>query len=122
MSAQFCMQQLFAKWSLLFLYYRLFHPHRLVTRCIYFLAIVQLLWSIGTYLAHWLVCTPPAKLWNPKLPGQCINEPILLAVGETINSLVDFAMVIMAVYIVQSLQMKRSTKTALSVLFALGSL
>ncbi|KAJ8064944.1 hypothetical protein OCU04_007248 [Sclerotinia nivalis] len=122
MAAQFCMQQLFAKLSLLFLYYRLFYVNRSFVRCIYFLGIVQLLWSIATYVAHYLECTPPQKLWNPALPGHCLNAPAFLAAGETPNSLTDFAMVGLAIWMVQSLQMKTSVKVKLSVLFGLGGL
>ena len=122
MSAQFCMQQLFAKFSLLFLYYRVFSVSRRFVYCVYVLGTVQLLWSISTYLVHYFLCTPVKKLWEPKTPGHCINNPVFLAAGETPNSLVDFALVGLAVWMVFSLQMKSSTKWKLSVLFAVGGL
>jgi hypothetical protein len=122
MAAQFCMQQLFAKLSLLCLYYRLFSVGRAFVRCIYFLGTVQVLWSIATYLVHYFECNPPARLWNKKIPGTCVNSPAFLAAGETPNSLVDFAMVVMAIWIVQSLKMSTAVKLKLSILFSLGGL
>lgn len=122
MSAQFCLQQLFAKLSLLFLYHRMFRTNRAFVRCMYIVGFVQLGWSIGTYVAHWLVCTPPQKLWNPKVPGKCIDTGTLLVAGETINSLIDFILVGLAIWMVQSLQMKTSVKLKLSVIFAIGGL
>lgn len=122
MAAQFCLQQLFAKFSLLFLYYRIFSVSVAFNRAVYTLGAIQLCWSIATYVAHWLECTPPAKLWNPELPGSCIDGPALLAGGETINSLVDFFLVGLAIWMVQALQMKLSVKIKLAVLFAIGGL
>jgi len=122
MAAQFCMQQLFAKLSLLFLYYRLFNPNRPFIRCLYVVGTVQLLWSIATYLVHWFQCSPPAKLWDPTLKGHCINSSAFLVAGETPNSLVDFILVGLAIWMVQSLRMKTSVKLNLTFLFALGGL
>ncbi|PHH61184.1 hypothetical protein CDD81_707 [Ophiocordyceps australis] len=122
MAAQFCLQQLFAKLSLLCLYYRLFYIRRAFVRCIYILGALQLIWSIATFMVHWFLCSPPQKLWDKKLPGSCINAPAFLAAGEPPNSLMDFALIAMAIWIVQSLHMTTATKVKLSFLFALGGL
>jgi hypothetical protein len=122
MGPQFCMQQLFAKLSLLFLYYRIFYVNRPFVYCIYFLGIFQLLWSIATYLAHFLECIPPKKLWEPGLPGHCINSPAFLAGGETPNSLVDFALIGLAIWMVQSLKIRTSHKIKLFAIFVIGGL
>jgi len=122
MAAQFCMQQLFAKLSLLFLYYRLFWINRSFVICIYILGSIQICWSIATYIVHWLECSPPQKLWHKQIAGHCVNPSAFLAAGETPNSLVDFALVGMAIWMVQSLGMKTSVKVKLAVLFALGGL
>ncbi|TVY48033.1 Satratoxin biosynthesis SC1 cluster protein [Lachnellula occidentalis] len=91
-------------------------------QCVWFLGIVQLMWSIATYVIHYFECTPPARLWNTKLEGTCINSPAFLAGGETPNSLIDFALVGLAIWVVQSLQMKTIVKLKLSTLFAIGGL
>jgi len=122
MAAQFCMQQLFAKFSLLFLYYRVFSVSRPFVVSVYVLGAIQLCWSIATYIAHWLECDPPARLWNKKIPGHCLNGPVFLAAGETPNSLIDFALVGLAIWVVHSLRMKTAVKLKLSFLFAIGGL
>lgn len=116
------MQQLFAKLSLLFLYYRIFSSSRVFVRWCYFLGIVQLIWSIATYLLHYFACMPPQKIWDRTIPGHCINSAAFLVGGETVNSLVDFALVGLAIWIVQSLQMKTSVKLKLAAIFAFGGL
>lgn len=122
LAAQFCPQQTFAKLSLLALYYRIFNVNRKFVICVYAIGGIQLGWGIGTYVAHWAECTPIAHMWDRTIPGTCLNNTYFLVVGETINSLIDFALVGLAVWIVQSLQMKTSVKLKLSVIFALGGL
>ena len=122
MGPQFCMQQLFAKMSLLFLYYRIFHVNQAFVYCIYFLGIVQVAWSIATYMVHWLECIPVQKLWEPALKGHCINSPAFLAAGETPNSLVDFAFIGLAIWMVQSLKVRVTVKLKLFTIFIIGGL
>ncbi|CRG92020.1 hypothetical protein PISL3812_09074 [Talaromyces islandicus] len=122
MGPQFCMQQLFAKLSILWLYYRLFSVNEAFLYCVWGLGIIQTAWSIATYLVHWLECIPTAKLWEPTLDGHCINSPAFLAAGETPNSLVDFAMIGLAIWMVQSLRIKTAVKMKLFVIFIMGGL
>lgn len=122
MSSQFSLQQLFAKLSLLFLYYRIFNVNRAFVLCVYAVGFIQAGRSIGGFVAHWLVCTPPHKLWNPEVAGTCINNAAFLVANETINSLVDFVLVGLAIWMVQSLQMETSVKLKLYVIFAIGGL
>ncbi|KAL1858094.1 hypothetical protein Daus18300_010095 [Diaporthe australafricana] len=121
-AAQYCLQQLFAKLSLLLLYYRIFSSSRVFVRWVYFLGTVQVIWSIATYIIHYVECIPPQKIWTPTLPGPCIDNTAFLVGGETVNSLVDFALVGLAIWVVQSLQMKTSVKLKLAAIFAFGGL
>ncbi|TVY54167.1 Satratoxin biosynthesis SC1 cluster protein 4 [Lachnellula cervina] len=122
MGPQFCMQQLFAKLSLLFLYYRIFHVKQSFVYCVWFFGIVQVAWSISTYLVHWMECIPARKLWEPTLKGHCINSEDFLAGGETPNSLVDFALIGLAIWMVQSLKVKTTVKIKLFSIFIIGGL
>jgi large-conductance mechanosensitive channel len=116
MAAQFCLQQLFAKLSILALLYRFFFVDVVFVRAIYVTG------TIVTYVLHWVECTPPARLWNPKLKGHCLNAPAFLAAGESINSVVDFVIVGLAIYMVQHLHLRASVKAKLAILFGLGSM
>jgi hypothetical protein len=122
MAAQFCLQQLFAKLSILALFYRFFFVDVKFVRAVYAVGAVQVVWSIVTYMLHWFECTPPAKLWTPKMKGSCLNAPAFLAAGESINSVVDFVIVGLAIYMVQHLHLKTAVKAKLAILFGLGSL
>jgi hypothetical protein len=117
------MNQLFAKLSILFLYYRLFHINQRFLYCVYALGSIQIAWSIGTTLVHYFECWPTAKLWDSSLQGYCINSEAFLAGGETPNSLVDFALIGLAVWMVHALKsIKTGEKVRLYAIFTIGGL
>ncbi|TVY94300.1 Satratoxin biosynthesis SC1 cluster protein [Lachnellula willkommii] len=90
--------------------------------CVWFSGIVQVAWSISTYMVHWMECMPVRKLWEPTLKGFCINSEDFLAAGETPNSLVDFALIGLAIWMVQSLKVKTTVKLKLFSIFIVGGL
>ncbi|KAK7949213.1 uncharacterized protein PG986_010099 [Apiospora aurea] len=114
--------QLCAKYSLLFLYHRLFRVNRNFARWVYFVAIVQGAWTIAAVLTRLFRCQPVSSAWDVKHPGKCYNTKAYLVAMETINSSIDFIMVILAVWMVKALQMRTSVKWRLSAVFAIGGL
>ncbi|KAI1392108.1 uncharacterized protein F4822DRAFT_389641 [Hypoxylon trugodes] len=123
MSPQFCGNQLFSKLSLFALYYRIFSVNETFLRWIYSLVGLQIAWFISAYVVKWNLCSPAPFAWDKTIEGgTCIDIGAFLAASETINSLVDFAMIGLAVWIVQSLQVDTSTKWRLCILFSLGGL
>ncbi|KAK5989623.1 Satratoxin biosynthesis SC1 cluster protein 4 [Cladobotryum mycophilum] len=122
MDPNFSVNQAFVKLSLLALYYRLFSINRIFVRWVYTIGIIQIFWLIAMWFVRWFSCTPVKKIWEPMTPGHCINVQALLPAGESINSVIDFAVVGLAVYMVQSLKIATRTKWKLGILFALGSI
>ncbi len=119
---QYCAQQLFAKLSLLALYYRLFSVDQVFVVLTYAVGAVQSLWFIAEYFDRWFTCTPVRKVWEPLIEGHCINQSASLAVSETFNSGIDFVMIGMAIYMVRQLNVSFPNKLKLGILFALGGL
>ena len=122
MNAFHAVNQTLAKLSILVLYYRLFSINRAFTYATYAVGTVQILWFIAVFVERLLVCNPPAKLWNPTLPGKCVNNQIVVAACDTINSLIDFVMIGMAIFMVSKLKIANHKKVQLSILFAIGGL
>lgn len=120
----FEINQLFAKASLLILYYRIFSTDRtfVVWTCI--LAAVQLAWFISIFFSLIFMCVPVPKWWDVlgTVEGWCVNDAALLAAEETINSCVDFAMMALAIFMVRKLQMKANLKRKLAAVFIAGGL
>lgn len=118
----FMLNQLCAKFSILFLYHRIFGISRVYKFWIRTLAATQILYTIVSSLVSLFECTPVRKYWDPLAPGHCINVGAFLAGVESTNSFVDFAMVIVAMFMVRELHVNGRTKMNLSFVFLLGGL
>lgn len=104
-------------------YHRIFWVNKRFVRWLWVIGTLTVLWTISVYLVKWMLCWPVAYTWNKALAGgTCIQIPAFLAASETINSVIDFVMIAMAIRIVTTLQMSVSEKIRLSVLFSVGSL
>lgn len=111
-----------AKLSLLALYYCLFSVNRTFVYWVYGIAATYICWFLAMLFIRWFMCTPVAKVWDPSMPGHCINSNELMAVGEALNSVLDFVMIGLAVWIIQSLQVSAKNRWKLSFLFAMGGI
>ncbi|KFA71230.1 hypothetical protein S40288_03867 [Stachybotrys chartarum IBT 40288] len=123
MTTHYCPNQLGAKLSLCLLYYRLFSVNRKLVVCVYCIAAVQIAWFIAAYLVKWFMCVPVERIWD--VTGNtdgCIEIGPFMAGIESVNSLIDFIMIGLAIWIIQSLRMKSSAKWKVSILFAIGGL
>lgn len=118
----FMPNQLCAKFSILFLYHRIFGVKRVYKFWIRTLGVIQILYTIVTSLVSLFECTPVSKYWDPLADGHCINTGAFLAGVESTNSFVDFAMVILAMFMLRELQVNGQTKLKLSLVFVLGGL
>ncbi|KAI1106323.1 hypothetical protein F4804DRAFT_53252 [Jackrogersella minutella] len=114
---QFC-----AKFSILFLYYRLFSVNRGFVRWTYIIGTIQAICSTVTLFINLFSCIPISYNWNFDEEGSCLDQGAILAATESVNSGIDLVMVALAIFMVQELRLRLSTKLKLSVIFALGSL
>ncbi|KAH8901541.1 hypothetical protein GQ53DRAFT_7412 [Thozetella sp. PMI_491] len=116
--------QSLAKLSLLYLYNRVFWVEPAIVRAIYGVGAIHVSFTTAVILIVLFGCQPLAKGWAAALPGSCLTTSPrpFLAVTESINSTIDFAMVIIAAIIVSKMGVRTSTKLKLSILFALGGL
>lgn len=122
MNGIYGVQQSFVKFSLLALYYRLFWVNVKFARATWAIAIIQGAWGIVVLLVHIFACNPIQKSWTPGLKGYCVDENVFFSIYEPVNSAIDFVMAGMAIWMLPSLQTKRSTLWHLSILFILGGL
>jgi hypothetical protein len=120
--AFFPVQMFFSKASLLALFYRIFGVDRTFSRWIYGILAVHSIWAIIVLFLNLFPCKPVRKAWYPRTPGHCLSQAVVAVPEETVNSLIDFAMVILAVYMIRPLHMPKRTKWKLRLLFGLGSL
>ena len=116
------LDQTLAKFSICALYYRIFSINRTYRRWIYVLAALQALVYIALVLIQSFQCRPVNKFWQWWAEGECFPFTTILVALEPPNSLIDFALVILALVMIRSLHVKPSAKLKLRILFGLGSL
>ncbi|KAK2613262.1 hypothetical protein N8I77_000185 [Diaporthe amygdali] len=118
----FPVNQLTAKYSILFFYHRIFRVKRSHAIWIQILGLVQLAYSITVIIVNAFQCRPVQKYWDILLTdGWCINVGAFLAGAESINSVIDFSMALLAVLMLRGLQTSARTKLSLSFIFILGA-
>ncbi|KAI1375297.1 hypothetical protein F4677DRAFT_446380 [Hypoxylon crocopeplum] len=116
----FVFNQLFAKFSILFLYIRIFGVNRTYRWCIWGISAVHIGYCISTLYIYFFSCRPISKAWDTLAPGYCLDYLATVTGCETVNSGVDLALVALALWMIQELRMDRTTKLRLSLIFALG--
>ncbi|TGJ81699.1 hypothetical protein E0Z10_g7075 [Xylaria hypoxylon] len=120
----FYVNQLFAKASLLVLYYRIFWSNPVFVKWIYGLAAIHVSWFITFFFLVLFLCNPVSKWWDVTgtQPGTCIDGNAFLVSEETINSSIDLAMVGLTVAMVFKLQTREHIKIKLAFIFSVGGL
>ena len=79
-------------------------------------------WAVTLSVMLPLVCTPVESFWNRAVPGRCMNFKTVWYVMAGVNVVTDFALFIMPIPVISSLQLPRRQKLMLVVVFGLGVL
>ncbi|KAI0106405.1 hypothetical protein GGR51DRAFT_517598 [Nemania sp. FL0031] len=112
---------LFLKYSILALYYRIFGVSRTYRVWIYFFVGFQAVIVIIPCILLGLECSPFERYFDRSIPGTCRDDGLIIVVGEAPNSAVDFALVILAMFMIRPLNLSSISKWRLRVLFSLGA-
>ena len=67
-------------------------------------------------------CTPREKIWNPSLPGTCINIQLSFVITAVINIVSDVTILLLPLAWIWQLQMPVTRKLGVSAVFATGLL
>ncbi|KAI4185562.1 MAG: hypothetical protein L6R41_004042 [Letrouitia leprolyta] len=102
----------------LFFYRRIFgKPIYLGTTII---LVLQSIWWIVCFCLAVFRCRPVAGSWNPTLGASCVNFENIVIAAESINAALDFAMIILPINVIRTLQLSRKQKVTVSAIFMLG--
>ena len=114
---------LVTKLAILVQYLRIFVPSRnKVFYLTHFIIWFNVLFYIAVALVTIFQCTPREKIWQPFLPGKCVNFNAILIAGAAINVASDFAILALPIGSVWRLQMALRNKVGISAIFAVGLL
>ena len=110
------------KLSVLAFYRRIFSIKRPLKIAILFIGAFTIAWWLSITVASILQCVPIRAYWDPIIKGRCEKKyPFFLGVAIP-NIALDFVLLILPLHPLWRLNMKRSHKMALVVVFVLGYL
>ncbi|KAI1827483.1 hypothetical protein F4861DRAFT_529272 [Xylaria intraflava] len=111
-----------AKISVLCLYRRVFSPVRwgLFDIVIVFLIILLALFYTSTSIVKIWECLPRDKIFDPTIPGSCVNIPMLLNVSGLFNTITDFVVLFLPVKAVWNMHLSYRKKTIVVLVFTFG--
>lgn len=83
---------------------------------------IVVVWAACGILSGCFACIPTEKLWNPKLPGGCMDLSRFYYGLQIPNIATDAIILFMPMHIVWGLPISRAQKMGLSGIFVLGFL
>ncbi|KAI1313524.1 hypothetical protein F5Y03DRAFT_336899 [Xylaria venustula] len=112
----------FAKITVLQVYRRVFSPHRWshLDIAIVAVAIVLTLFHTATFLVKIFECHPRSKIFNPKIPGTCIDIPLLFTIIGAFNAVTDVVILLLPIKAVWGMRLQRRKKTLIVLVFTFG--
>jgi hypothetical protein len=113
---------MFAKWSILLFYQRLFGTRRWLKICVYVAMVVIFLWMVSVVLETFLLCQPLEYNWNTAIEGSCGDRNAVYVVAGATNMATDFMVLLIPVPTIWNLKMPTFQRFGLMATFSLGIL
>ena len=104
------------------MYRRVFSPRRYspFDKIIIGLVVILLGFYISTSFVKIFECTPRAKIFDPKVPGICVNVSMLLNTSGLFNTITDFIILLLPVHAVIKLKVNSRKKLLVVLVFTFG--
>ncbi|KAK7993025.1 hypothetical protein PG988_001819 [Apiospora saccharicola] len=84
------------------------------------LLVFILAWTVTLSVLLPLVCFPVAKFWEPSIEGTCVDQLAVWYVMAGVNIITDFAIFVIPLPVIKSLQLPTKQKMLLVLVFGLG--
>ena len=91
-------------------------------RFIWFMMAIAVGFGVSSMLVLAFQCTPVSKTWNIAQPGRCINIAAFYYANAAIMIGNDIVLYIMPMVFIRNLQLNRSKRIVINILFGLGSM
>lgn len=109
------------KISILLLYYRIFHV-AYFKQATLILGLVVVAWVLCITFVFVFTCIPVEKFWSPHLQGYCINQVGTWVANAASTLITDVVILLLPIYQIRKLQLKKAAKIGLYCTFGLGFL
>ncbi|KAL6720066.1 hypothetical protein ACLMJK_001987 [Lecanora helva] len=108
--------------SIILQFLRVFAPRRTIRTLLYILLVSNGLFYIAGVFVEIFRCKPRMKIWYPLLPGTCVDQNAVQICSGVFNTASDFAILVIPVCAVWSLELRPKTKIRLIAVFGTGLL
>ena len=112
------------KLSAIALYFRMFETKRKASRVwiilLWLTLALTIAWAIALFLATLLQCRPIATFWDPTIPGYCLNSAQIFIATGVIDAILQIMILLLPVPPLIEMNMERSTKVMVLLLFLVG--
>lgn len=110
------------KLAVLWLYRRVFSPIRWSKFDLTIVTLIVIIFGFygTTSLVKIFECNPRAKIWNPSVPGKCVDIHIILNVSGAFNTVTDYLILLLPIHAVLKLQMDRLKRVLVVLAFTFG--
>lgn len=109
------------KLSILMMYYRIFN-FPFFKKMAYAIGAFVIAWVITILFLFIFICVPVEKLWEPEIPGHCINQVGTWIANATSTILSDLVILLLPLPQVWKLQLRKHEKMMITFAFCLGFL
>ncbi|KAH8651814.1 hypothetical protein BGZ60DRAFT_533691 [Tricladium varicosporioides] len=107
------------KTAFILTYLRIFPLKRVRLSC-YILLSVVICFGLWLFFGSVFSCNPIAKYWDPRIPGTCLDSYGLWLGNSIVNILTDFAIFLLPIPVIKSLNLAKKLKWSLMIVFAFG--
>ncbi|KAL0933783.1 uncharacterized protein CTRU02_210582 [Colletotrichum truncatum] len=117
--AAYSLSILFTKASIIVFYLR-FPLKKVVRVVVYFVMFATVAYSAAGALAWVYLCTPMAKIWEPELPGTCVDRAMWWLMLAVSNVATDLAILLLPIWILSPLSLRLVKKIEMTVFLMAG--
>ncbi|ORY62073.1 uncharacterized protein BCR38DRAFT_394688 [Pseudomassariella vexata] len=108
--------------SIAILVNNLLDPNLWRTRCLFAMAILQVIFAFVSVIIVFVMCSPLEKLWNTSLPGHCWSPNVMNDFSYWLSAwttLTDIVLAVVPIVAFWKLQMRLSTKLGICIMMGL---
>jgi hypothetical protein len=111
-----------AKITVLWLYRRVFSPHRWSAFDITIVSLIVIVFAFYTVTSMVKIfeCWPRNKIWDKSLPGKCVQMKWILNISGGFNTVTDWMILLLPIHAVLRLQMNSLKKILVILAFTFG--
>lgn len=119
--AAYSLSILFTKASILVFYLR-FPLKKTVRIVVYAVMFATVAYSAAGALGWVYLCTPMAKIWEPDVPGTCVDRAMWWLMLSVSNVATDFAILMLPIWILSPLSLRLVKKIEMTIFLMAGGL